>query len=403
MASFRFEASNAAGRIEQGLIEADSARAARTSLRARGLVPLAVDAIAAGRAARPTAFRRRRFSESELALATRQLSSLIAARLPLATALAATIEGAENAAVREVLAAVRSEVVAGHRLADALGQFPLEFPEVYRATVAAGEESGDLAQVMGRLADYIEERQALRGKILAAFVYPAVVTVVALAIVVFLMTYVVPQVVEVYQHTRQALPWPTRALLAVSEVLRTAGLWIALGVVLAGFALRRWLARPGPKAAWDAFALRLPVLGRMIRAVNTARFASTLAILTAAGVPLLRALEAARATLANTVLARAVSDAISAVREGSTLARAIGAAKVFPPMLVHLAASGEATGELAPMLERAADNLAREVERRAILLTTLLDPLLILFMGAVVLGIVLAVLMPIIEINQLVR
>jgi general secretion pathway protein F len=181
MASFRFEASNAAGRIEQGLIEADSARAARTSLRARGLVPLAVDAIAAGRAARPTAFRRRRFSESELALATRQLSSLIAARLPLATALAATIEGAENAAVREVLAAVRSEVVAGHRLADALGQFPLEFPEVYRATVAAGEESGDLAQVMGRLADYIEERQALRGKILAAFVYPAVVTVVALA------------------------------------------------------------------------------------------------------------------------------------------------------------------------------------------------------------------------------
>jgi general secretion pathway protein F len=189
----------------------------------------------------------------------------------------------------------------------------------------------------------------------------------------------------------------------VSEVLRTAGLWIALGVVLAGFALRRWLARPGPKAAWDAFALRLPVFGRMIRAVNTARFASTLAILTAAGVPLLRALEAARATLANTVLARAVSDAISAVREGSTLARAIGAAKVFPPMLVHLAASGEATGELAPMLERAADNLAREVERRAILLTTLLDPLLILFMGAVVLGIVLAVLMPIIEINQLVR
>jgi general secretion pathway protein F len=403
MASFRFEASNAAGRIEQGLIEADSARAARTSLRARGLVPLAVDAIAAGRAARSTGFRRRRFSESELALATRQLSSLIAARLPLATALAATIEGAENAAVREVLAAVRSEVVAGHRLADALGQFPLEFPEVYRATVAAGEESGDLAQVMGRLADYIEERQALRGKILAAFVYPAVVTVVALAIVVFLMTYVVPQVVEVYQHTRQALPWPTRALLAVSEVLRTAGLWIALGVVLAGFALRRWLARPGPKAAWDAFALRLPVFGRMIRAVNTARFASTLAILTAAGVPLLRALEAARATLANTVLARAVSDAISAVREGSTLARAIGAAKVFPPMLVHLAASGEATGELAPMLERAADNLAREVERRAILLTTLLDPLLILFMGAVVLGIVLAVLMPIIEINQLVR
>jgi general secretion pathway protein F len=403
MASFRFEASNAAGRIEQGLIEADSARSARTTLRARGLVPLAVDAVAAGRGASAAPFRRRRFSESELALATRQLSTLLAARLPLATALAATIEGAEHPAVREVLAAVRSEVVAGHRLADAFAQFPLEFPEVYRATVAAGEESGDLAQVMERLADYIEERQALRSRILAAFVYPAVVTVVAAAIVIFLMTYVVPQVVEVFKQTRQVLPWPTRALLATSEILRVGGLWIALGLVVGGVALRRWLARPGPKAAWDALALRLPVVGRMLRAVNTARFAATLAILTAAGVPLLRALEAARATLANTVLARAVSDVISAVREGSTLARALGAVKVFPPMLVHLAASGEATGELAPMLERAAANLAREVERRALLLTTLLDPLLILTMGVLVLGIVLAVLMPIMEINQLVR
>jgi len=403
MASFHFEASNAAGRIEQGLIEADSARAARTSLRARGLVPLAVAAVAAGRGSRSAPFRRRRFSESELALGTRQLSSLLAAKLPLATALAATIDGTEHAAVREVLSGVRSEVVAGHRLADALAQFPLEFPEVYRATVAAGEETGDLAQVMERLADYIEERQALRGKIIAAFVYPAVVTVVALAIVVFLMTYVVPQVVEVFRQSRQVLPWPTRALLATSETLRAGGLWIVLGVVVAGVALRRWLARPGPKAAWDTLALRLPVFGRMVRAVNTARFAATLAILTAAGVPLLRALEAARATLANVVLAKAVADAISAVREGSTRARALGAAKVFPPILVHLAASGEATGELAPMLERAAKNLAREVERRALLLTTLLDPLLILTMGAVVIGIVLAVLMPIIEINQLVR
>ena len=403
MASYRFEASNAAGRIEQGLIEADSARSARTTLRARGLVPLAVDAVGTGLGARATPFRRRRFSESELALATRQLSTLLAARLPLATALAATIDGSEHAAVREVLSAVRSEVVAGHRLADAFAQFPLEFPEVYRATVAAGEESGDLAQVMERLADYIEERQALRGRILAAFVYPAVVTVVAAAIVVFLMTYVVPQVVEVFKQTRQVLPWPTRALLATSEILRAGGLWIALGAVAAIVALRRWLAQPGPKAAWDALALRLPVVGRMLRSINTARFAATLAILTAAGVPLLRALEAARATLANTVLARAVSDAITAVREGSTLARALGAAKVFPPMLVHLAASGEATGELAAMLQRAANNLAREVERRALLLTTLLDPLLILAMGALVLGIVLAVLMPIMEINQLVR
>lgn len=402
MASFRFEAADAAGRVEKGLIEADSARAARSSLRTRGLVPLAVDAVDPGGASKPALFRRR-FPESELALATRQLSSLLAARLPLATALAATIEGSEHAAVREVLSAVRSEVVAGHRLADALGQFPREFPEVYRATVAAGEESGDLARVMERLADYIEQRQALRARILGAFVYPAVVTLVGFVIVIFLMTYVMPQVVDVFRQTRQALPWPTRALLLTSDVLRAAGLWIALAVVAAGFGLRQWLARPGPRAAWDALVLRLPVAGRTVLAVNSARFASTLAILAAAGVPLLRALEAARATLANAVLARVVSDAIAAVREGSTLSRALGAGKVFPPVLVHLAASGEATGELATMLGRAASILAREVERRAVLLTTLLEPLLVLAMGAVVLGIVLAVLMPIIEINQLVR
>jgi len=403
MASYRFEAVNPAGQVERGLLEADSARAARNSLRTRGLLPLAVAAVATGSGGAAAPFARRRFAESELALATRQLASLLAARLPLATALAATIEGTDDAAVREVFSAVRSEVVAGHRVADALAQFPLEFPEVYRATVAAGEESGDLAQVMERLADYIEERQALRGKILAAFVYPAVVTLVGVAIVVFLMIYVMPQVVEVFRQTRQDLPWPTRALLLAGDVLRAGGLWIALGAVAAGFALRRWLSRPGPSAAWDALLLRLPVVGRTVRAVNTARFASTLAILAAAGVPLLRALEAARATLANAVLARAVEDAIAAVREGSTLSRALGAAKVFPPVLVHLAASGEATGELAPMLERAAVVLSREVERRAVLLTTLLEPLLVLAMGAVVLGIVLAVLMPIMEINQLVR
>src|SRR5688572_4775621 len=266
MASFRFEAADAAGRVERGLIEADSARAARGSLRTRGLLPLSVAPVATGGGARGLRFRR--FPEAELALATRQLSSLLAAQLPLALALAATIEGTEHRAVREVFSAVRSEVVAGHRLADALGQFPREFPEVYRATVAAGEESGNLARVMERLADYIEQRQALRNKIVGAFVYPAVVTLVGLVIVLFLMAYVMPQVVEVFRQTRQALPWPTRALLVTSDVLRTAGLWIALGLVAAGFALRRWLALPGPKAAWDALLLRLPVAGRTVRAVN---------------------------------------------------------------------------------------------------------------------------------------
>src|SRR5687768_443339 len=332
MGSFRFEATDQEGRIENGLIEADSPRAARSSLRARGLVPLAVDSLAGEAPARSTRLlARRRFPEAELALATRQLSSLLAARLPLAQALAATVEQAEQRPIREVFSAVRSEVIAGHRLAEALGQFPREFPEVYRATVAAGEESGELAPVMERLADYLEERQALRGKLLAAFLYPAVVTVVALAIVVFLMTYVVPQVVDVFRQTRQALPWPTRLLLGASEFVRVAGIWFAAAAVAGLFALRRWLRRPGPRAAWHAALLRLPLIGRIVRNVDAARFAATLATLAAAGVPLLRALEAARATLGNVVLAGAASEAIAAVREGSSLARALAASGSFPP------------------------------------------------------------------------
>ena len=400
MASFRFEASDSAGRIEKGLVEAESAAAARASLRARGLVPLVVNDLAEKRASR---LQRRRFSDAELALATRQLASLLAAGLPVASALGAAVEQAESRAVREIFAAVRSDVFAGHRLAEALAQFPREFPAVYRASVAAGEDSGQLAGVMERLAGYLEEREALRGKVLAAFIYPGLVTLVAFLIVIFLMTYVVPQVVEVFRESRQALPWPTRLLLATSEFLRVAWPWLALGAAGVLYGLRVWLRLPGRRLAWDAMLLRLPLAGRISRAADSARFASTLAILTGAGVPLLTALEAARATLTNSVLAGAVGRIIEAVREGGTLSGALARVKVFPPVLVHLAASGEATGELAGVLARAAANLSREVERRALVLSTLLEPLLVLAMGAIVLGIVLAVLLPIIEINQLVR
>lgn len=402
MSSFRFEASDAMGRIEKGLVEADSAAAARSALRARGLIPLAVDDVKPVQQAAARRIRRR-FSDSELALVTRQLASFLAAGLPVAQALGATIDQADEPAVREIFAAVRSDVFAGHRLAEALAQFPREFPEVYRATVAAGEDSGNLAGVMERLAAYLEDRQALRGKIAAAFIYPAVVTLVAFVIVIFLMTYVVPQVVEVFRQSRQALPWPTRVLLGTSEVVRVAGIWIALAAVAAVFGFRAWLKIPSRRLAWHGMLLRLPVFGRILRAIDTARFASTLAILSAAGVPLLRALEAARATLANSVLAGAVTQIIEAVREGAPLSGSLARTKVFPPVLVHLAASGESTGQLSTQLERAATNLSREAERRALALSTLLEPLLILAMGGIVLSIVLAVLMPIIEINQLVR
>jgi general secretion pathway protein F len=298
---------------------------------------------------------------------------------------------------------VRSEVVAGARFADALGRYPRLFPQVYRATVAAGEQAGDLALVMERLADYLEQRQVLRGKILSAVLYPAVVTLVAVAIVLFLMTYVLPQVVQVFEQTSQSLPLPTRMLLATSAFLRDFGLWLVLLLPALGFALAAWLRRPGPRAAWHALLLRLPLLGPVLRTVDAARFAGTLAMLAASGVPVLRALEGARATLRNSVLAEAASGAIAQVREGEALARALGGTRAFPPMLIHLIASGEATGELARMLDRAAAIQAREVERRLLMLTTLLEPLLILAMGAMVLGIVLAVLLPIIDITQLVR
>lgn len=399
MASFRFEAADAGGRIEKGLIEAESPAAARAALRARGLVALEVGTLEAQGA--PT--RRRRFSEVELAAATRQLASLLSAGLPVAQALAATVDQAEDRAVREVFAAVRSDVFGGHRLAEALARFPREFPAVYRASVAAGEESGELARVMERLATHLEERLAVRGKVFAAFLYPAIVTVVALAIVVFLMAYVVPQVVEVFRSTRQVLPWPTRLLLAVSDVVRYGGPWLLAAAVAGAFGLRAWLRIPARRLAFHGWLLRLPLFGRILRDVDAARFASTLGMLAGAGVPLLTALEAARATLANAVLSAAIGNLIEAVREGQALAPALGREKVFPPVLVHLAASGEATGELPAMLERAAVLLSREAERRSLALSTLLEPLLIVFMGAVVLGIVLAVLMPIIEINQLVR
>jgi general secretion pathway protein F len=402
MPSYRFEASDAAGRVERGVLEADGARAARAQLRSRGLAPFALEPLATGAGETP-GWVRLRLGELELTTATRHIAALLSAKLPLATALSAVIDQSERPATREALSAVRSEVVAGARFADALGRFPRLFPQVYRATVAAGEQAGDLALVMERLADYLEQRQALRGKILSAILYPAVVTLVAVAIVLFLMTYVLPQVVQVFEQTSQSLPLPTRMLLATSAFLRNFGLWLVLLLPALGFALAAWLRRPGPRAAWHALLLRLPLVGSVLRTVDTARFAGTLAMLAASGVPVLRALEGARATLRNSVLAQAVSGAIAQVREGEALARALGATRAFPPMLIHLIASGEATGELARMLDRAAAIQAREVERRLLVLTTLLEPLLILAMGAMVLGIVLAVLLPIIDINQLVR
>ncbi len=399
MALFDYQAANAQGRIEKGQLDADSPRGARQLLRGRGLTPVQVSAArGAG-----SGWGARRLSARELAWATRQLASLLAASLPLEAALTAVIEQAERPHVAQALTAVRADVRAGQRLTVALAARPRDFPPIYRALVGAGEDSGDLARVMERLADYIEERNALQAKVLTAFIYPAAISLVSVAIVIFLLSYVVPQVVTAFVQARQTLPMLTQVMLAASAFVRGWGVWAGLGIAALVVAWRLALRKPELRLRWDAMLLRVPMVGRFVLGVNSARFASTLAILLDAGVPLLRALEAARQTLGNALLARCADDVSARVREGAALGSALKVQKVYPPILVHLVASGEKTGALAPLLDRAAQTISREIERRAMALTALLEPTMILVMGGVVLTIVLAVLMPIMEMNQLVQ
>ena len=414
MTAFRYAAADDSGKEQSGLIEADSARAVRQVLRGRGLVPLTVEPVVTeGEKAALHLSLGRRLSQTELAVITRQLASLLGAQLPVADALTVMVEQSEKQQVRELMAAIRTDVLGGSSLSNALARHPRQFPDIYRALIAAGEESGKLGSVLGSLADYVEERAKLQQKITLAFVYPVIVTLVALAVVIGLLTYVVPQVVQVFTNTKQALPFLTRALIALSEFVRAYG-WIVLVLgVLAAYVLRRLLKVEAVRLRWHKRLLQMPVVGVLSRSLNTARFASTLAILAGSGVPMLRALQAAGETVNNLAMRTRVLEATQRVREGYSLARALraggedekqsGQARLFPPVLIHLIASGEATGKLPEMLGRAADIHAREAERRAMFFTSLLEPLLILTMGVVVMLIVLAVLLPIIEINQLAR
>ncbi len=406
MPAFRYEAIDAGGATKKGVVNADSARAARTDLRGRGLVPLVVDAIT-GQVDDAGNVRARSFgdklSTNELSLFTRQLASLLEASLPLEQALSALLEQAERAYVRDLVASIRSEVMGGSSLSDALSQHPRDFADIYRALVASGEQIGQLAHVLTRLADYIERRNALVAKVRLAFTYPAIVTIVAFAIVVFLLAYVVPQIVSVFANTKQQLPFLTVVMLAISDFVRDYGWLVFLLVAALVFAWRWALRDPAIKLRWHRWLLTAPMYGKFERSLNTARFASTLAITTGSGVPILRALQTSRDTLNNVAMRQQVEDATNSVREGVGLARALSAHKHFPPMLIHMIRAGEVTGELPAMLERAAAAQETDLERRAMTIAGLLEPILILVMGVVVLLIVLAVLMPIIEINQLVR
>jgi general secretion pathway protein F len=406
MPAFRYEAVDEGGVTRKGVVNADTARSARSDLRGQGLTPIQVDAITSQVDASGVAKSRgfgEKLSQVELALFTRQLASLLEAGLPLEQAFTALLEQAERAYVRDLVASIRAEVMGGVSFSDALSRHPRDFAEIYRALVAAGEQIGQLARVLSRLADYIERSNALVQKVRLAFIYPAIVTVVAFAIVIFLLTYVVPQIVSVFANTKQKLPVLTVMMLAVSDFVRTYGIFVAIAAIGAFVAWRRALRNPELKKRFHTWLLTAPVYGKFERSMNTARFASTLAITTGSGVPILRALETSRDTLSNVAMKALVEEAAASVREGVGLGRALSAQKHFPPMLVHMIRAGEITGELPAMLERAAASQQADLERRALTIAGLLEPALILAMGVVVLLIVLAVLMPIIEINQLVR
>jgi general secretion pathway protein F len=409
MPAYTYEAVDEQGRASRGTVEAESPRAARGQLRGRGLVPLAVTVVSQASSARPKSVLQselwspRAFPATQLTVLTRQLAGLVGAGLPLEKALSVLAEEAELPRQQAVLAGLRAEVNAGASLAKALAQFPREFSDTYRAVIAAGEQGGSLGQVLERLAQEQEEALALRAKLVGAALYPAIVSLIALAIVVFLLAYVVPQVAEVFTGQKRALPWLTQTMLWLSAQVRSQGGLMLLALAGAAVAARVALKRPALRLAFDAAWLKLPLVGRLSRSYHAARFGSTLALLTGAGVPMLKALQAATDTLGNRAMRADAEDCLSLVREGAPLASALGRHPRFPGLLVMFARLGEQTGTLPDMLQRAARQLSEEVQRRALRMATLLEPLLIVAMGAMVMLIVLAVLLPIIELNQLAR
>ena len=405
MAAFEYQALDLRGRTIKGVIEGDAERQVRSALRDKGLTPLQVDVIAAETAVKTLGGRswRRGISSADLALLTRQFATLVGAGMTIEECLTALIEQTDSTRARTVLAGVRGRVLEGQSLARGIEAFPQAFPDIYRHLVEAGEQSGQLAQVLDRLADYTEDRQALRQKVLLAFIYPALVTLVAIVIVGFLLVNVVPQVTRVFENTGQTLPLVTRVLIMTSDFVRVGGVWWLVGIAVVFVGVRVMLRNKRMRRRWHGLLLKLPLVGRLVRGVNAARFASTLGILTSSGIPLLQAMQSAVLVVSNLPMRAAVDDALRQVREGAGLARALGKARLFPPLVIHLIGSGEASGNLDIMLARAAEAQARELENWVRALTALLEPVMILVVGAVVGFIVLAMLLPIFEMNQLIR
>jgi general secretion pathway protein F len=404
MGAFEYTAVDTSGRERKGVLEGDTARQVRQVLREQSLLPVTVHEVAQTEHRRRTVKLnfRRGVSAGDLSLMTRQLATLVHAGLPLEEALQAVSEQTEKPRVKSIVLGVRAKVMEGHALADGLADFPTVFPDLYRATVAAGEQSGHLDTVLERLADYTETREQLRNRTLGALLYPIVLFVICSLIVFMLLTYVVPKIVTQFEHSKAALPLLTRVLIAWSDFMREWGWLVILIVIGAIVGFIRWLRDPAARRKYHAFLLRVPLIGKVVKGNNTARFARTFSTLTSSAVPVLDALRISGEVVTNLPMRDAVQDAATRVREGAPIGRSLGVSKLFPPMMIHLISSGESSGQLEVMLDRAATNQEREMDAILTAVVGLLGPLMIVVMGGFVLMIVLAMLMPIFQLNQLI-
>ena len=403
MGAFEFVALDKSGKESKGLLEGDTPRHVRQMLRERQLLPVSVTEVAKKESRRQSNFSiRRGMSASELALLTRQLATLSQAGLPLEEALLAVSQQNENPRTQSILLGVRSRVMEGHSLADGLADFPQAFPELYRATVAAGEQSGHLDAVLERLAEFTETRQLLQQQIQNALIYPIALVVTAVAIISFMLAYVVPKVVYIFENYDQQLPLLTRIMIGASDFIRDYWVVLIIGIIATVYGIRQLLKKEGPKRKFHHLLLRLPVVSKLTRGINTARFTQTLSILAGSGVPILESLRIAAQVVVNVPMREAVEEASLRIREGAMISRSLAASRLFPPMTTHLISSGEASGRLEEMLHRAATNQEREVDGLIATLLGIMQPLLVIVMAAIVLMIVLAILLPIFEINTLI-
>ena len=403
MGAFEFVALDKSGKESKGLLEGDTPRHVRQILRERQLLPVSVTEVAKKESRRQSNFSiRRGMSASELALLTRQLATLSQAGLPLEEALLAVSQQNENPRTKSILLGVRSRVMEGHSLADGLADFPQAFPELYRATVAAGEQSGHLDAVLERLAEFTETRQVLQQQIRNALIYPIALVVTAVGIISFMLAYVVPKVVYIFENYDQQLPLLTRIMIGASDFIRDYWIALIIGIIATVYGIRQLLKKEGPKRKFHHLLLRLPVVSKLTRGINTARFTQTLSILAGSGVPILESLRIAAQVVVNVPMREAVEEASLRIREGAMISRSLAASRLFPPMTTHLISSGEASGRLEEMLHRAATNQEREVDGLIATLLGIMQPLLVIVMAAIVLMIVLAILLPIFEINTLI-